>query len=244
VTHPSAWSLALVYAVFWVVFVARTWPVPALIALDIALNTAIGVAYTAIVLHHPSPLVAVLEGELALMSVLSFRALLVPSSVRRTALVGMLMCASLAIMLVAEQEHFSTPTLAYSTLVFIFATWSSIVVVYSSVASSVLYGLRRAVEDAKSFGQYTLLEKLGDLEAVLLRCLEKKPNVRPSSAEELAAALSACAGATDWTSARARRWWSDSAEGVKSGRADRAAKTGRWSTPREQTIAVNRPNLV
>jgi serine/threonine protein kinase len=162
VTAPSAWGLALVYTVFGLFFLSRPWPVSVLAIVDVAFNTAIGVMYAAIVLHHPSPLVAVLEGELALMSVLSIRALLVPSSARRTALAGVCMCASPSVMLLAHEAHFSSATLAYSTLVFISVTWSSIVVVFSSVASSVLYGLRRAVEDAKRFGQYTLLEKLGE----------------------------------------------------------------------------------
>jgi len=468
-TSSSAWGLALLYAAFWLVFLARPWQVSTLVILDVAFNTAIGAVFSTIVLHHPSPLVAVLEGELALMSVLSIRALLVPSSALRTALAGVCMCLSPAVMLLGNRAHFSTDTVAYSTLVFIFVNWSVIVIIFSSVASSVLYGLRREVEDAKRFGQYTLLEKLGeggmgvvyrarhamlrrptaikllnlanrgtslsrfeqevqlmaelthpntvtvhdygctsdgvfyyameylegvdleflvafdgpqppdrvihilrqacaalgeahdralihrdvkpgniflcrergvpdmvkmldfgvvkdltqsqdagatgdqsvigtplylspesishpasidarsdvyslgavgyfllcgqpvfsgstllaicahhlhsvpecpslrlarplpaDLETILMRCLEKKPNARPSSAEELAAALSACAGADDWTTPRARAWWSKNREKIEARRAERATKTGRYSTPREQTIAVHR----
>jgi serine/threonine-protein kinase len=46
-----------------------------------------------------------------------------------------------------------------------------------------------------------------DLEALVLRCLAKKPEDRPSSAEELYEALVACARTSPWKVAEARGFW-------------------------------------
>jgi serine/threonine-protein kinase len=50
-----------------------------------------------------------------------------------------------------------------------------------------------------------------DLEALLLKCLAKKPEDRPQSAAEFCEALSRCA-IEPWTDARAKSWWAASNE--------------------------------
>ncbi len=57
-------------------------------------------------------------------------------------------------------------------------------------------------------------ERLGrplpkDLEAVVLACLEKRPEARPQGAAELIELLSRCADHGKWTAADAERWWEE-----------------------------------
>jgi serine/threonine-protein kinase len=46
-----------------------------------------------------------------------------------------------------------------------------------------------------------------DLEALILRCLEKQPDLRPPDARSLRVALEACADAGRWTQDDARAAW-------------------------------------
>ncbi len=54
----------------------------------------------------------------------------------------------------------------------------------------------------------------GDLEMVVLRCLEKKPEDRYQDAESLARALSACAAAGEWSPVQAEAWWQEHEAGA------------------------------
>lgn len=68
--------------------------------------------------------------------------------------------------------------------------------------------LAHAYEPATSLRQ-SRPETPDDLDAVLLRCLEKDPSRRFSSVSELDAALSACGCAEEWTEERAAAWWQE-----------------------------------
>ena len=48
-----------------------------------------------------------------------------------------------------------------------------------------------------------------DVEAVILRCLAKRPEDRFRDARAVADALGACACAAEWDESRAERWWSE-----------------------------------
>jgi serine/threonine-protein kinase len=53
----------------------------------------------------------------------------------------------------------------------------------------------------------TELEIPASLEAVILRCLEKEPDRRPQTSDQLSQLLRACEVKTPWTHERARDWW-------------------------------------
>ena len=55
--------------------------------------------------------------------------------------------------------------------------------------------------------QKTELPIPASLDRVILACLAKKPEDRPSSAETLARMLAECEGADSWTQDEAERWW-------------------------------------
>ncbi len=91
-------------------------------------------------------------------AVLICRAVIVPTSVRRTfwiTLAGALPdVAFLALLRAGTPQGFLLPALDA-------LLWSAIAVIMATLVTRVIYGLRQQVRDARKLGQYTLLELLG-----------------------------------------------------------------------------------
>jgi serine/threonine-protein kinase len=166
-TDPSTWlvpAACLVYVVQWLLSRRGVLPVSALRAID-ATTTSLAA------LFHSLMVFTSLPGEMAGMSytrtllLVSFgllvRAIIVPSSATRTFLLGLPATALTVVTgsywYAGQPVHTLSPTLhAVMT-----AMWVLGAVVIATLASHVIYGLRREVREARRLGQYTLIEKIG-----------------------------------------------------------------------------------
>jgi serine/threonine-protein kinase len=102
--------------------------------------------------------------EWAVLLVLTYtqvaRAVFVPSPPLRTTLIGLVAGAPVAVGLAMDAAARATPS-AFGGVVHR-ATWILLSIATAAVTSSVIYGLRRQVNEARQLGQYTLLERLGE----------------------------------------------------------------------------------
>ncbi len=153
------------YALFGLVVLGcRTFPASYrwLRALDAILLIGLGCLWSSWCFIHPYPALGAYEMVLALVAVPVLRAVLVPSTgVRTFALTAAACVPGLAASFIAPALRGST-LMTPATLTVLVLNWCSLSVVFSTVASSVVYGLRSEVSRARRLGQYTLLEKLGE----------------------------------------------------------------------------------
>jgi serine/threonine-protein kinase len=101
---------------------------------------------------------------LAVTNTLITRAVLIPSEAYFTAAVGVLPSVStvLATYVILIRPESATPGLPPALPTAIMGLWCATALVVSAVTSRVIYGLRREVREAKSLGQYTLEERIGE----------------------------------------------------------------------------------
>ncbi len=91
------------------------------------------------------------------------RALIVPSTPRRTALASGLATAPLIVVVtLLSVWHGDMSVLPAPLLVGVIVAWSTIAVILTAYGSGVIYGLREQVREARQLGQYTLIEKIGE----------------------------------------------------------------------------------
>jgi serine/threonine-protein kinase len=167
-TDPDAWivpAACLTYFVQWVLCRRGTLSYTALRAID-------GTTTLLAALLHSLLMFTTIPGELPGMSytrallLVSFgllvRAIVVPSTARRTLLLGLpaagLSAATGSAWYLGQPSN-AIPLTAHAVWT---GMWCLGAVVIAALASHVIFGLRRQVHEARRLGQYTLLEKIGE----------------------------------------------------------------------------------
>jgi eukaryotic-like serine/threonine-protein kinase len=163
--HLASWSVVLltaIYALYWVVAGGRPRSVTVLLFTDVVGSLAIGIDNVFLMLGDLGTVSGVFENFIGFICILLFRALVVPSTVKRTMLCSLLMCGPSILAVALGPHRFDDQALSWITVLGFSINWSVIALIFSGVASGVLYGMRREVRDARRLGQYTLGEKLGE----------------------------------------------------------------------------------
>src|SRR4051794_21212084 len=163
--HIASWDvvvLTALYSLYWIVARGQPRSAPVLVAMDIAGSLAIGIDNVYLMLGDLGTISGVFENLIGFICILLLRALIVPSTVKRTILCGVLMCGPTIVGVALGSHRFDHQALSWITMLGFSVNWSVIALIFSGVASAVLYGLRRQVRDARRLGQYPLGEKVGE----------------------------------------------------------------------------------
>jgi len=156
-------SSQLLYLAAWLLLRRGRRPVAIVRGIDVFLPVATCVVGALPLASPATGATAAFAALLIVLTVLMARSVIVPSTPRRTARVG---AASVAPLLfwtrglefpvILFDERVRIPFLVPGLL------WSLCAVALSTLASAVIFGLRRRVRQAQQLGQYTLEEKLGE----------------------------------------------------------------------------------
>ena len=163
--HIASWDIALltaIYSLYWIAARGTPRSAPVLLAIDVGGALAVGIDNVFLMLGDLGTISGVFENLIGFICILLLRALIVPSTVRRTLLCGLLMCGPTILGVAFGRHRFDHEALSWITMMGFSINWSVIALIFSGVASATLYGLRREVRDARRLGQYILGEKLGE----------------------------------------------------------------------------------
>jgi eukaryotic-like serine/threonine-protein kinase len=163
--HIASWDVVLltaIYSLFWIVARGKPRSTPVLLVTDVVGSLAIGIDNVFLMLGDLGTISGVFENLIGFICILLLRSLIVPSTVKRTLLCGLLMCVPTILGVAFGSHRFDDQSLSWITMMGFSINWSVIALIFSGVASATLYGLRREVRDARRLGQYTLGEKLGE----------------------------------------------------------------------------------
>ena len=154
---------ALVSAGVWLVARRGKRSPTQLLAIDGIGTVAAVVPYTLMSVLGQQGMAGVLLTALTAMLVLVTRALMVPSDARRTLYIGLVsgLLSSFLSLIVHSTDPSRRGGEALGDLMMNLVMWLIVVVAVSTVASWVLFGLRRQVREARRLGQYILLDPIG-----------------------------------------------------------------------------------
>ncbi|HTV21010.1 MAG TPA: hypothetical protein VMG12_20130 [Polyangiaceae bacterium] len=158
-------SGALVYGAVWAI-ARRASPLPTalLSGFDALLMLTCSASFVAMGWQMPLASRPELMAVFGVGQALAARAVFIPSTARRTALISTASALPIAVFTYvyyvthAPSGHVPSP-LAYTYFALILG---ASIVVMASITSQVIYGLREKVREARELGQYTLLDKIGE----------------------------------------------------------------------------------
>lgn len=164
VAQSFSWNAAGEYLVFggtWLFARSRPWSLRTLEIADATVTMLCGLLFASWCFLFPYASFGVYEMLLAQVAVLSFRAIIVPSSGWRTALLSAAACLPGIVSVVVASRLRPDVHMGATTMVLFALNWTMATVAFATVASSIIYGLRREVRDARKMGHYTLVRRLG-----------------------------------------------------------------------------------
>jgi serine/threonine-protein kinase len=154
---------ASVMAVLWVVTSVRPLPLHVLGFLDVGSLLLAGVGLAGMAAQPDE--MELMNGLFALTVTMMARAVLIPSTAKRTFFLSWISAAPLLIVSAIFPRPMPTPGFSWAFLLALVTIkaflWSTIAVTLSTVTSRTIYGLRQQVKAASEIGQYTLEEKIG-----------------------------------------------------------------------------------
>jgi serine/threonine-protein kinase len=159
---------ATVWLAFWWALASRgRHSERSLVAFDIVTTAGAVALLTLMAATIDSGVIGTLIAALPCTYVVVMRAVSVPSSARRTLWVGLL-CAAVSVGAMATAyrwaplRYIATPAYPPARMLINVAIWMLGATAASTIASSVIFGLRQQARDARRIGQYLLLEPLGE----------------------------------------------------------------------------------
>jgi serine/threonine-protein kinase len=151
------------YFVMWLATRGQPLPGPVLHMIDGGGVILACVLETFMSFELPIQLRPDLLGVILLFGLLLYRAAIVPSDPRRTAWIGALSAAPLPVITYVAYSRAAIPALPHPVAYTIYAAlFGMLSVLLSTKISSVIYGLRQTVREARRLGPYTLVEKIGE----------------------------------------------------------------------------------